>query len=444
MLRTSSIDAGHPHKPQFPSEIIDEIVDHLRFNKAALKAISLSSRTLLHRARKHLFAALVLVQREDIVDKNTPVSQLPSHQIFRLIKSGRHLIPYIQLVEIAGDATLLNFDTEFSKALGLFQQTLETDIATSSLRHIFLYWVAWRDLSIDIQAAIQRLLGFRSLKEVTFYHTSYVPWTVFKEISPNVTALTLFAARFWPDVEPEEIDDIGPPGNSTQAPLKQESGIDRLRIEALEVIYTTYGNDPTIIFTHDSVFPLNFTHLRTCSIDSKPSFDRWWRRRQEFISHVGRSLETLGITFAVYYDNIPLTLPTLNCCQLDNLKHLHVETIGAYCALRPIFRWLCESLETLPRQHRLQNIDIRYLIQFQECNGYQDSRESWPDGTAWEDLDSFLTQPRFDSLRQIRLCLGAENDWRSDYDALLRSIPILLPRMTAKGIVVLGNYKIQW
>ncbi|KIL63172.1 hypothetical protein M378DRAFT_729897 [Amanita muscaria Koide BX008] len=286
MPTTSSI---RPHKPQFPNEIIDEIVDHLQDNKEALKAISLSSHIFLHRARKHLFAALVLVPRGDI--NNTPVSRLSSHKIFCLIRSAPHLIPYIQVLEITGKATLLNSDKKFSTALGLFQQTLETGIATSSLRHLYLYWIAWRDLSIDIQAAIQRLLGFRSLKEVTFKYTSYVPWAVFKEISPNVTALTLVTARFWPEADLEETDDIGLP---PKAPLIQESGIDRLRIEALKIESTSIGSDPTIVFAHESVFP---THLRTCWIDSESLSDRWWRRRQEFISHASGSLETLGIVF---------------------------------------------------------------------------------------------------------------------------------------------------
>ncbi|KAM6497661.1 hypothetical protein JOM56_005609 [Amanita muscaria] len=302
MLSNASIDAGHSHELQFPNEIIDEVVDHLQDNNEALKAISLSSRNFLHRARKYLFAAFVLQAPNR---KDTPVSSLPSRKISRLIKSTPHLIPYIQVLEIAcpGNTTWLKFDKQFSKALGLFQQTLETEIATFSLRHLYLNNITWCDLSIDIQHAIQHLLGFRSLEMVTFYHTFEVPWTVFKEISPNVTTLTLESA-FFSEVEPEEDtddewceDDTDPSRDSTQGPSTTESGIDRLRIEALHIAHGTLGNDPTIIFADDSVCPLNVTHLRTFWVHVRSDYWCQWSQHQEFISHVGRSLETLGIDF---------------------------------------------------------------------------------------------------------------------------------------------------
>ncbi|KIL61190.1 hypothetical protein M378DRAFT_863015 [Amanita muscaria Koide BX008] len=312
MSSNSSIDAGHSHEHQFPNEIIDEVVDHLQGNNEALKTIALSSRNFLHRARKHLFAAFVLKAPNK---KDTPVSSLPSRKIFRLIKSAPHLIPYIQILEIAcpGNTTWLKFDKQLSKALGLFQQTLETEIATFSIRHLYLNNITWSELSIDVQAAIQRLLGFRTLEMVTFYRTSDVPWTVLKEISSNVRALTLESACFWPEVEPEDSDtddewcedDIGPLRDSTQAPLTEEGGIDRLRIEALHIAHGTLGDDPTIIFAHDSVCPLNVTHLRTFWVHVRSDYWCLWIRHQEFISHVGRSLETLGINFGTSLTGLP-------------------------------------------------------------------------------------------------------------------------------------------
>ncbi|KIL64486.1 hypothetical protein M378DRAFT_589268 [Amanita muscaria Koide BX008] len=288
MPSNSSIGADYSHEHRFPNEIMDEVVDHLQDNKEALKAISLSSPNFLHRARKHLFAAFVLRAPNR---KYTPVSSLPSHKIFRLIKSAPHLIPYIQFLEIS-KTTWLRFDKEFSKALGLFQQTLETGTATFSLRHLYLYSIAWDYLSTDIQAAIQRLLGFRSLKTVTFHYTYDVPWTVFKEISPNVTSLTLKRARFWPEVDPELTDDKW--CEDAVDPLRDSAQADRLRIEALYISDGTLGGDPTVILAHDSVCPINIAHLRTFWVCLQSNF--WsWERHQELISHASRSLETLGI-----------------------------------------------------------------------------------------------------------------------------------------------------
>lgn len=198
-------------------------------------------------------------------------------------------------------------------------------------------------MSIDIQAAIRRLLGFRSLKKVTFYLTIDVPWTVFQEISPNVTALSLDGVWFSPEVEPEETDDewsnddIVPPGDSTQAPLLKENAIDRLRIEALSIGHGTLGVDPTIIVAHDSVCPLNITRLRTFWLHAYS--DSCWIRYQEFISQVSRSLETLGINFSLFDDNKNVALPSLDCSQLDNLKQLHTQTSyrGVSLALQSAF-----------------------------------------------------------------------------------------------------------
>ncbi|KIL63171.1 hypothetical protein M378DRAFT_729876 [Amanita muscaria Koide BX008] len=125
-----------------------------------------------------------------------------------------------------------------------------------------------------------------------------------------------------------ETDDIGPPGDSssTQAPLIKESGIDRLRLQSLHIAHGTLGTDPTIIFAHDSVCPFNVTHLRTYQIHAESADG--WIRHQEFISHVSHSLETLEIDFSnieaqSFGDGV---LPPLDCCQLDNLKQLHVQT----------------------------------------------------------------------------------------------------------------------
>ncbi|KIL63103.1 hypothetical protein M378DRAFT_12330 [Amanita muscaria Koide BX008] len=140
-----------------------EVVDHLQDHHEALKAISLSLRIFLHHARKHLFAAFVL-QAQD--RKDAPASSLPSHKMFRLIKSAPHLIPYIQVLKIAGSSAWLRLEEEFSTAFGLFQQILEAEIETSALRHLYLYHIVWSDLSIDVQVAIQRFLGYRSLEKL--------------------------------------------------------------------------------------------------------------------------------------------------------------------------------------------------------------------------------------------------------------------------------------
>ncbi|KIL55745.1 hypothetical protein M378DRAFT_17671 [Amanita muscaria Koide BX008] len=268
MLSNVSIDAGHSHELQFPNEIIDEVVDYLHDNNEAVKAISLSSRKFLHRARKYLCAAFVL--------------------------KAPHLIPYyIQVLEIAclTKTAWPKTAKEFSKALGLFQQTLETEIEMFSLRHLYLNNITWSDLSIDIhiiQAAIQRLLGFDM---VTFYRSSDVPWTVFKEISPNVTALTLknlLLARWIRKrmTNGDGEDDVSPLRDSNQAPLTEESGLDRLRIEALYIAHGTLGLDSTIIFAHDSVCPVNVTHVRTFWVHVRSDYWCPWIRHQEFISHV--------------------------------------------------------------------------------------------------------------------------------------------------------------
>ncbi|KAM6503635.1 hypothetical protein JOM56_000578 [Amanita muscaria] len=132
--------------------------------------------------------------------------------------------------------------------------------------------------------------------------------------SPNVTALSLHeSAGTWPATKQMTNDVRMVLARHYSAPLIEESGIDRLRIEALSIAHGSLS-DPTIIFAHDSVCPLNVTHLHTVWIHVRSDYRCHWIRHQEFISHVSRSLETLGINLSSFSN---MTLPSLSWAAIS-------------------------------------------------------------------------------------------------------------------------------
>jgi len=335
-----------PSDPQLPKEIIDDIIDYLADDIAALRAFALTGRTFLHRARMHIFSCITLEGRIACLERGIS----PGAKFLALMQDAPYLAGYVKEMrvlnmnrgEAAGADDWIVTDWKLASAIDTFLAEIESALqagtgssATAgyggpgrvvgasggvppapSLRRVVLEHLQWNHLPSHTKIRLGDLLACPTLKDVTLKHIRAIPWTVCDRFPVGLDTLWLFAVEFYPAVIEDSVTDDGwtssdededmdsgdkpKPSDVKAVPPSARPTEFYPRIGTLVIHRGSLGRDPTIIFTENTLFAVVISNLRVF-VTSAWS-EREWRHNQEILATIVPTglLESFGMGFCTF------------------------------------------------------------------------------------------------------------------------------------------------
>ncbi|KAF8345259.1 hypothetical protein F5887DRAFT_967371 [Amanita rubescens] len=459
-----------PSDPQLPKEIIDDIIDYLADDIAALRAFALTGRTFLHRARMHIFSCITLEGRIACLERGIS----PGAKFLALMQDAPYLAGYVKEMRVlnmnrdgvAGADDWIVTDWKLAMAIDTFLAEIESGLqvgtvsnATAgyggpgrvvgvppapSLRRVVLEHLQWNSLPSHTKIRLGDLMACPTLKDVTLKHIRAIPWTVCDRFPVGLDTLWLFAVEFYPAVIEDSVTDDGWTSSDEDEDANGNGG-DKLktvpssarpkeyfpRIGTLVIHRGSLGRDPTIICTENTLFAVVISSLRVF-VTSAWS-EREWRHNQEILATIVPTglLESFGMGFFWRHDApLPVYVLGPTCPKLHTI-HILTHSDCHPLALQAAFVWLYDSLQNLPLNNHLERITIQCCVGPRECSnldqappllGLSADSHGQPSGEddeesqevtrvrknlGWAEIDkTFATSARFSSLRRIHLKLS--------------------------------------
>ena len=340
--RASSV-RPNPSDPQLPKEIIDDIIDYLADDVAALRAFALTGRTLLHRARMHLFACITLEGGPAFLDRGVT----PGRKFLALVRESPYLLGYIKEVRVLNlnEAWMddwVGCDLALGFSIGVFLRTLEARLPevgagvgagvvsgvqlvpppSVSLRSVVLERIDWQEIPGGHRVSLEDLVVFPTVKDVTLKQIRGMSWETCERFPAGLEKLWLFAVDFFPlveadsdtddgwDTSDDEQDDVivDASGDGIKRQTAERRGFRVLlpttrskqtfpSLRALAIHRGSLGRDASLIFAKNTFFPLLVSDLRAFLTSSWS--EREWRHNKEILARIipMNLLESFGLGF---------------------------------------------------------------------------------------------------------------------------------------------------
>lgn len=358
-----------PSDPQLPKEIIDDIIDYLADDIAALRSFALTGRTFLHRARIHIFSCITLEGKIACLERGIS----PGAKFLALMQDAPYLAGYVKEMrvlnmnrvnEVVEVDDWIVTDWKLALAIDTFLAEIESGLqagttrntATAgyggpgrvvgasgvppppSLRSVVLEHLQWNRLPSHTKIRLGDLLACPTLKDVTLKHIRAIPWTVCDRFPVGLDTLWLFAVEFDPAVVEDSVTDEEWTSSEEDEEEPKQSDVKAIpssarpkeffpRIGTLVIHRGSLGRDPTIIFTENTLFAVVVSNLRVF-VTSAWS-EREWRHNQETLERIVPTglLESFGMGFCTF----------ISCYPIKYLfyENLSLETRCTSTGLRP-------------------------------------------------------------------------------------------------------------
>lgn len=356
--RASSV-RQNPSDPQLPKEIIDDIIDYLVNDIAALRAFALTGRTFLHRARMHLFACITLEGGPAFLERGVT----PGRKFLALVQQSPYLLGYIREVRVLNMSEVwkddwVGKDLALGFAIGVFLRILgarlpeagaSAGIAGSSdvqqlitplsvsLRTVVLENIDLHEVLGGHRISLQDLVAFPTVKDVMLKQIRGISWETCERFPEGLVNLWLSAVNFYPPVTEDSDTDDGwetsddeeeegaaaaagdGPGDDDLAKLHST----RLRrgfrvllstrrakesfpaLRTLVIHRGSLGRDASIIFSDNTFFPIVVSDLRVFLTSSWS--EREWSHNGEILARIipTNLLESFGLGFCT----LPISSP---------------------------------------------------------------------------------------------------------------------------------------
>ena len=349
--RASSV-RQNPSDPQLPKEIIDDIIDYLANDVAALRAFALTGRTFLHRARMHLFACITLQGGPAFLERGVT----PGRKFLALVQQSPYLLGYIREVRVLNMNEVwkddwVGSDLALGFAIGVFLRVLEARLPepgasagvagvagvadvqlitplSVSLRSVVLEHIDFHDVLGGHRISMEDLVAFPTVKDVTLKHIRGISWETCERFPEGLENLWLSAVNFYPlvtedsdtddgwETSDEEGEDVSAGDGAVDDLVRLQST--RLRrgfrvlmstgraresfptLRALIIHRGSLGRDASLIFADNTFFPVVISNLRVFLTSSWS--EREWSHNGEILARVVPTnlLESFGLGFCTY------------------------------------------------------------------------------------------------------------------------------------------------
>jgi hypothetical protein len=357
----------NPSDPQLPKEIIDDIIDYLANDVAALRAFALTGRTFLHRARMHLFACITLQGGPAFLERGVT----PGRKFLTLVQQSPYLLGYIREVRVLNMNEVwkddwVGSDLALGFSIGVFLRTLEARLpepggasaggATAdvqqhlitplsvSLRSVVLEHIDLHEVPGGHRISLEDLVAFPTVKDVTLKHIRGISWETCERFPEGLVNLWLAAVNFYPLVTEDSDTDDGwetsdeEEEDITAAVAASDDDLARLQstrlrrgfrvllstrraresfptLRALVIHRGSLGRDASLIFAANTFFPLVVSDLRTFLTSSWST--REWSHNGEILARIipTNRLDAFGLGFCTFFFFFPRVQYTFNFTQ---------------------------------------------------------------------------------------------------------------------------------
>ena len=346
----------NPSDPQLPKEIIDDIIDYLANDVAALRAFALTGRTFLHRARMHLFACITLEGGPAFLERGVT----PGRKFLALVQQSPYLLGYIREVRVLNMNEVwkddwVGSDLALGFSIGVFLRTLEARLPepggdsaagvaaadvqqhlitplSVSLRSVVLEHIDLHEVPGGHRISLEDLVAFPTVKDVTLNHIRGISWETCERFPEGLVNLWVSAVNFYPlGTEDSDTDDgweTSDDGEEDIAAAAAASDDVRLQstrlrrgfrvllstrraresfptLRALVIHRGSLGRDASLIFAANTFFPLVVSELRTFLTSSWSP--REWSHNGEILARIipTNRLDAFGLGFCTFFFLFP-------------------------------------------------------------------------------------------------------------------------------------------
>lgn len=342
----------NPSDPQLPKEIIDDIIDYLANDVAALRAFALTGRTFLHRARMHLFACITLEGGPAFLERGVT----PGRKFLALVQQSPYLLGYIREVRVLNMNEVwkddwVGSDLALGFSIGVFLRTLEARLPepggdsaagvaaadvqqhlitplSVSLRSVVLEHIDLHEVPGGHRISLEDLVAFPTVKDVTLNHIRGISWETCERFPEGLVNLWVSAVNFYPLVTEDsdtddgwETSDDGEEDIAAAAAASDDVRLQSTRLRrgfrvllstrraresfptlrALVIHRGSLGRDASLIFAANTFFPLVVSELRTFLTSSWSP--REWSHNGEILARIipTNRLDAFGLGFCTFF-----------------------------------------------------------------------------------------------------------------------------------------------
>ncbi|KAK0224892.1 hypothetical protein EDD85DRAFT_229860 [Armillaria nabsnona] len=345
-----------------PPELIDKIIDHLKYDKDALLMCSLVCRLFYPRTRVHLFRAI------SITDRNRKVSLVHD-------SSSKNVLQYIQGIK-------LHWPTDYANPVSdLLPKFTTFLLSLTSLTSLSLSAIRLRDAS-HLHAVIYQLYRLTSLTLKNVFFDSSESYT----ISDHQTSLESYP----------KIETISMYGTSFHASI-----VDLIiHRQDLRAIYVNSLRRLCIKYPPGEYFSSICAFLRATAGSL--------RRLDLYICRAYYQPGRLS-SWPVQLDRLPLTMQTL---------HIVIKCHRLWVGHVKVMRWLLDSLSGPDGDIRLETMMLTVVPPYDHTgsNDYLQG-EDW--AAQWTSLDKALSRLGSSTFRRLKVTFrpyaGDRSLWRGSY-----------------------------
>ncbi|KAJ7103869.1 hypothetical protein C8R44DRAFT_887371 [Mycena epipterygia] len=390
---------------RLPPELIQFILEHLRYDAETLRRTSVISKQWLPTSRVYLFNHICLsAPRKD--STKTPCSVL-----YEVLADSPYIVYYIRHVSILAGAVSTN---RSRRRWISFEDTLPRllDILSGSSRveslQIRLSSELWHELPLPLQTSIRSFINSPSMLDVDLTGFDVVDIAIFKQCrSLKKLKLSEITGDILVDSSVAEADADAWPARCDSLTLL-DSAPQRISKTIPWVIATPC-----------------FCALREVRLDFHPLDG--FRHVEALLSHVGHTLNSLHLQPVV------ARWPPANFISLRNLRALTSLrlSLGLTAESNPL-PWATFLLSTLDPTNRIMHVTIDFRL-----GGDHSIVRALP----WAKLDAAMSQPHLAHLRSLEVTCSAAQSSVNIAAWLVDEIPSLLPRSRARDVFAVYELK---
>ncbi|KAJ7289393.1 hypothetical protein C8J57DRAFT_1277577 [Mycena rebaudengoi] len=374
--------------PIFPPELLQLIIEHLRYDDETLGSVSLASKQCLSICRPYIFSHVVLIS-------NRPESR-PCFVLYKVLSQSPHIASYIRHVTIssalnAGDGALRWLTSLHGLPL-LLDLLRSTDSCRVQSFHIRLSGNYWTDIPEDLRVAIRSFISSPSILDVDFTGFDVLDLDTFNQCS------SLKRIKF------SEIDFVE----------SSASGLFSAKCESVTILDTTHVE--TIISW--IIRSPSFHALRDLRLAFQPRARDDVGYIENLLLHVSDTLESLHLQ--PVYTVWPIPSNFINISSLRALKSLRLS-LGLSEGCNP-FPWVVFVLTNLGLDNTIRHLTVDLRA----------ADNAHIDAFSWADLDAALTQ--LPGLQSLVVTYHDEIHRATIVEKLKQTLLDRLPRTRARDI----------